>query len=208
MVIQFSRLFLAATVACAAACSVDAPPPDPPDGTYTLQLCRVRCAGPDDANTLATGHLVLLDSAIDTGALRRQDSVGRILADFFAFDQSDAPPNGCFLWEKRRDDPPSYGTGFGGGLLHWDRQDDTVRFQLYGSPDAGHYVTLALESGRLIGRGVSSGYGADSIPEDVVVARRAGRSDASLCRQAGVALWEDLRRYRTERRDSMRTLHN
>ena len=200
--------FVVITVLGLPACTHKSPPPATPlPGTYALELCRVRCAGARDPNTLAVGRLVLLDSAMDTTALR-QDSAGRILADFFIFDHSDAAPNGCFLWDTRREKPTSYATGFSGGLIHWVRSGDSVRFQLYSSPDAGHYVTLALGAADLRGRGVSSGYGADSIPQDVLVARRTGPPEPSICPSAGRALWEDIRRYNRELADSARPLHN
>ena len=184
--------------------------PESPEGTYSLHICRVRCASPEDPNTLATGHLVLLDSAVDTAAFRQQDSAGRVLADLFTFEYSDAPPNGCFVWTERRSQPPTYATILGGGLIHWSRSDDTIQFRLYGSPDAGHYVRLAVEPQRLVGRGMSWGAGAAYVdwPDDVVVAERMGPSDPSVCHAAGGAVLEDLRRAAHSLRDSLRPLQN
>jgi hypothetical protein len=184
--------------------------PESLEGTYALQVCRVRCASPEDANTLAAGRLVLLDSAVDTAALRQQDSASRILADLFIFAYSDAPPNGCFVWRERRSQPPSYATILGGGLIHWSRSNDTIRFRLYGSPDAGHYVRLAVQPQRLVGRGMSWGAGAADVdwPDDAVVAQRTGPSDPAVCHAAGGALLEDLRRAVHRLRDSLRPLQN
>jgi hypothetical protein len=211
-VIRCSRRRLAIlTVAAVVACTDHrVQNPESPEGTYSLQICRVRCASPEDANTLATGHLVLLDSAVDTAALRQQDSAGRILADLFIFEYSEAPPNGCFVWRERRSQPPSYATILGGGLIHWSRSDDTIGFRLYGSPDAGHYVRLAVEPQRLVGRGTSWGAGAAYVdwPDDVVVAQRIAPSDPSVCHAAGGAVLEDFRRAVRGLRDSLRPLQN
>ena len=204
------RLAILAFVAVVACMGHSVENPESLEGTYALQVCRVRCAGPEDANTLAVGHLVLLDSAVDTATFRQQDSAGRILADLFIFEYADAPPNGCFVWTERRSKPPSYATILGGGLIHWSRSNDTIRFRLYGSPDAGHFVRLAVQPQRLVGRGMSWGAGAADVdwPDDVVVAQRTGSSDPSVCDAAGGALLEDLRRAVHGLRDSLRPLQN
>lgn len=198
-------VMLVAIMACT---SHDVENPESVEGTYALQICRGACAGPGDTNTLAAGRLVLLSSAIDTAAFRQRDSGSRILADLFLFEHSDAPPNGCFVWRERRSTPPSYATILGGGLIHWSHSDDTVRFRSYGSPDAGHFVRLAVEPDRLIGHGMSWGAGAAEVdwPDDVVVARRTGPSDPSVCHDAAGAVLEDLRGA-ASLRDSVRPLH-
>jgi hypothetical protein len=179
------------TVACGSlACGPDSSAEEnathPIAGTYEFRLCRVRCGGRDEPTSLATGRLVLSDSAIDTAAHIHSDSARGYLNLQDIWEAGDGPANGCFVWDERRRSPPSYGMSRAGALVHWSATGDSLFFLLYRSPDAEHSVSAVRTSAGFEGRGVSSGAGAAEVdwPADIVVARWMAAPDFSICSEA------------------------
>lgn len=179
-------------------------------GTYHLRVCRVRCSTPDAPNVLGVGRLVLAERPIDTAMHIRSDSARRLLSFQFAWEADAGPPNGCFVWDQKRDHPPSYAVSRVAGLLSWSVTGDSVRFRLYRSPDAAHSVTAVRTPEGFQGRGISSGAGVAAVdwPEDVVVAERTGAPDFSVCNDAGERELADYRDYARERQGVSKRLQN
>ena len=168
-----------------------AQPARTPYGTYELRLCRVTCAPEWPRNTIRSGWVVLDSAPIALSTF--PDSVSDLLEYSFAFmaDRSEDGANGCFLLSVDRPDVHTYGGLGTAGLTRWElvRGDDSIRFSLYRSPDAGHEVTVALTTGGFEGRGRSWGAGVAEVdyPDDIILARRLGPPEPRRCREAGLA---------------------
>lgn len=198
------------SLACAPEPSARANMPRAIGGTYELRLCRVRCAGGDEPNSLAIGRLVLAGVAIDTSAHIRSDSARRHLTLQDIWESDEGPPNGCFVWHQRREDPLSYGKTWEGALVHWSAKEDSLFFRLYRSPDASHSVRAVRTQTGFQGRGVSAGAGAAEVdwPDDVVVGRWIGPSDFAICNEAADSALSGFQRFIRERPALPKRLQN
>ena len=179
-------------------------------GTYEFRLCRVRCGAPDEPNTLGIGRLVLSEVAIDTIAHIRSDSAREHLTLQDIWESDEGPANGCFVWDHRRTQPPSYGLSRDGSLVHWTAKGDSLFFLLYRSPDAAHSVSAVRTASGFQGRGFSSGAGAAEVewPEDVVLGRWIAPPDFSICNDAAESALAQFRRFIRERSPLTKRLQN
>ena len=147
----------------------------PVAGTYRLTACTAPCAGSDTATVVARGTLIL-----DSAGPPRHSFSRRTYA-------------GCFLLERRRDHP-SYLALFPQGYTSWDQPTpDSIIFDTYRSPDAGHVVRATRTDSGFVGVGHSCGAGvaAIEVPDETVIGRRIGPPDATRCPRYG-----ELRRSR------------
>jgi hypothetical protein len=150
-------------------------PSTPVAGTYHLIACTAPCGASDTAAVIARGTLVL-------------DSAGPPRHSF-----SRRTHAGCFVLERRRDHP-SYLALFSQGYTSWDQPTpDSIVFDTYRSPDAGHIVRAAVTDSGFVGVGHSWGAGvaAIAVPDETIIGRRIGPPDAHLCPRYG-----ELRRSR------------
>ena len=175
-----------------------------PYATYELRLCRVTCGPEWPANTIRSGWVVLDSAPIALGPF--PDSVRQWL-EYSAMSISDGrerTPNGCYLVRADRPEVKTYAGLLIGGLT-WGEPSaggDSVRFSLYGSPDAGYHVAAAFTSGGFEGAGHSWGGGAAEVdyPDDLVLGRRLGPPDPSRCGEAGLAGWATFANWRRAQR--------
>ena len=179
-------------------------------GTYELRLCRVRCAESGEPNSLGIGRLVLADVAIDTINHIPSDSARQHLTLQDIWESDEGPPNGCVVWDQRRDHPPSYGLSWDGALVHWTAKGDSLFFRLYRSPDASHNVRAVRTQAGFQGIGVSAGAGAAEVdwPHDIVVGRWIAAPDFSICREAADSALAGFRRFVRERPQLPNRLQN
>ena len=144
--------------------------PNPPvAGTYHLLACSSPCAASDSTVVVARGTLVL-------------DSAGPTRHTF-----SRRAHAGCFLLERRRDHP-SYLALFPQAYTSWDQPTpDSIVFETYRSPDAGHIVRAVLTDSGFAGVGHSWGAGvaAITVPDETLIGRRIGPPDARRCPRYG-----------------------
>jgi hypothetical protein len=162
-------------------------------GTYALRLCRVTCDAHYPKNTLRTGWIVLDTAPLNLS--RFPDSTRRPLELSFIMMADRGPANGCFHFTSNRIEVPTYaGTS---GLVRWQHSDngDSVTFQLYQSPDAGHDVQVAPTASGFAGVGHSWGAGVAAVdyPDDLVVADYIGPPNVAHCAEAGVAFLAEMR---------------
>jgi hypothetical protein len=163
-------------------------------GTYRVAVCKLGpCAPGDSAGALVTGHLVLLEAALDTAAL--PDSARRLLRGSFL----GGPANGCYVLRRGGAPGPTYAGAAGVAATRWRTGPEApgvLRLVLFRSPDASHEVRAALTAdGLLRGRGVSRGVGAAAVTwaPDTVVAVRVGPPDVTRCAEASARRWHELR---------------
>lgn len=164
--------------------SAQAPVPpsggSPLAGTYLLSVCKGSpCEPGDSANTLTSGYLVLLDTALSPPSSNEASSS---LGDSFVR----GTVNACYSLRVPMLHSRTYAGLRGTASTHWE-PDETqvggVRLTLYNSPDASYDVRMAAVVDRLEGRGVSRGGGNARLrwPSDTVVARRLGPADTARC---------------------------
>ena len=162
-----------------------------PYGTYELRLCRVRCGAEWPANTIRSGWVVLDSAPIALEVF--PDSVQRWLKNSYMLISVglESAGNGCYFLRADRPDVETYAGLHTGGLTRWEptASGDSIRFRLYGSPDAGHEVTVVLTEDGFEGAGHSWGGGVADVdyPDDVVSGRRVGAPDPMRCGEAGLA---------------------
>ncbi len=152
-------------------------------GTYKISSCKIgRCEPGDTTGAVATGTLVLLDSSYNWKAL--PDSAGALLGQF---SYTVSPLNGCYVLASNV------------GATHWerDRHDlQVIQFGLSHSPDSWYVARVRVEGHQLEGTATYSGSGAAAVPNrqrDTVVATRIGEPELSLCIDASLRAWRQLR---------------
>lgn len=140
-------------------------------GTYALRLCRVSCEPRYPRNTFRSGWIVLGAAPLDLSSL--PDSVRKALELGYLMMSDRGPANGCFHFTANRPEVKTYAEI--AGLLRWEQGGggDSVSFQLYQSPDAGHHVHVAPTSSGFAGSGHSWGVGVAEVdyPDDLVIGR-------------------------------------
>ena len=156
-------------------------------GTYALLVCRGPCDASHRSNVIRSGWAVLDAVPIDMRAL--PDSVALDLKPDVITLKGKA--NGCWRLDEDRPEVKTYAGRMGAGLLLWSWTDrgDSIAFDLYRSPDAGHSVTAVPTATGLAGRGRSWGVGMAAVdfPDDIVVGEYTGPPNPRLCREAGLA---------------------
>ena len=155
-------------------------------GSYDVRVCKGnRACGPaDTAAIFAVGVLVVGGDSIGFGTLPSS------VWDFFRrYNSVRSPVNACYAL-KRVQTQTSVDSYAGARFVRWMRfnvespERDSVRFELYRSPDASHVVKGRWVSGTIKGLGQSffsppsstSSWGMDS-----VIATRVGPPDEELC---------------------------
>jgi hypothetical protein len=191
-----SYLMVSVSLACTVACGQAAlaqPPRELRPGTYALRLCRVTCDPRYPKNTFRSGWIVLGDAPVDLSNL--PDSVRKWLELSYIMMADRGPANGCFHFTSNRPEVATYAEL--AGLLRWQRDGtrDSVSFQLYQSPDAGHDVRVVSTPTGFAGTGHSWGAGAASVdyPDDLVVGEYLGPPNAARCEEAGYAFLAEVR---------------
>jgi hypothetical protein len=159
-------------------------------GVYDLLVCKGPCTSSSAANVVARGVLVLAPETFGPESLSQLRS-----AHFERAYSIGGDPNGCFVLETTKE-----GQSFAGlmefGLTLWRVHAGKVRFELYQSPDAWYFATLAITGDELRGMGGSSGgAGSDAdITPDELLARRVGQGDVQACVQAATRQQQKPRR--------------
>ena len=146
---------------------IPSPTPSPirAPGTYAIAFCSSPCVLADSARAPIHGTLVL-DSAT-----RGND---------WSFESSG---NGCFHLSRDRHFK-GYAALFPSGYTAWRYlAPDSIAFDTYRSPDAGHDVVAVLNDSGFVGSGHSWGAGVAEIhvPDEYVVALRLGPPDIDRC---------------------------
>jgi hypothetical protein len=153
-------LFLVASLQAPVATSPKA------SGTYEVLFCASPCNSSNRPDALAAGVLVL-------------DSLPILSRAGFL-----EKPNACFQF-SRREHFDSYAVLFPAGYTEWHlfSTGDSITFDTYRSPDAGHSVTAALTDSGFVGLGHSSGAGvaAIDVPDEFVIGYRTGPPDVNRC---------------------------
>ena len=144
-------------------------------GTYELAICKSECSFSDPRGVFTRAIVVLLDYTMTVEEVRS-------ITSFF---RSVGPPRGCYGL-RHLAKAESYVQIDTTGVTAWKLTKDTLEFSLFRSADAGYAVDLKLKGDRLRGKGVSWGAGvaSPSFSDDVVVGRRVGPADISLCKPA------------------------
>jgi hypothetical protein len=153
-------------------------------GTYRVVFCKqTPCVVGDTTNVIVSGTVVFADSSIDTSSWT--DDPRRPVRSAGGFIRGDL--NGCLDLTTHRIAELTY-AGIGSpALFRWQVNDDsTVTAVLYQSPDANATVRFSRLDSVLTGVGVSSAFIGGPIrkDDDIVVGRRVGPADFSLCRSA------------------------
>jgi hypothetical protein len=136
-------------------------------GTYDVLLCSEPCIRADSANALAKGVVVLNSVPIR-----------------FAHDLFNPNPNGCFRF-SRSPKLQSYAVLMNAGYTGWRLSGggDSITFDTYRSPDAGHDIQAILTDTGFRGVGHSWGAGVAEIyePDEYVIAYRTGPPHLNKC---------------------------
>ncbi len=159
-------------VASLLTCSLDqerASPGQVP-GNYAILVCRGGCGRGEVERAYIRGTVILADSQL---------SGGRYALGW-------GPPNGCFELHELQDLGDSYAGIIRGSFIHWTQHEDTIRFPIFQSPDAGYDIALSRSDSGLMGWGTSWGAGVVEIhaPRDSIWMRRMGPADPAQCRES------------------------
>ena len=167
---------LAMTAIGATAQSGDVSKVGPVAGTYELIICKSACSFSEPGNVFAKAVIVLLDHVM------AQKDVEQINPSAYFGDQ---PVRACFA-VKRNFEAQSYAGIDETGVTAWLISGHTLEFTLFRSPDAGYSVEVERNGDLLAGTGRSWGVGMGAPPPeyspDLVVGRRRGPPDISVCR--------------------------
>ena len=156
-----------------------------PSGTYDILICKGSCRFNSSENVLVRGLLVLEAQSFQPPDLPAVPDLNRGPRDLFL--RRAGATNACFVLETLERNR-TYAGLIPVGFTQWWSEANTVSVELYASPDAGHNVTVTLTAEGFQGTGSSRGAGGGAPPNwwqpDVVVGRRAGPSNRSICASA------------------------
>ena len=174
VVFGWMMMFLMTTGGLASDESVEVP------GTYDLLVCKGPCSFDSPASVVARGVLVLSTSPFTTQSLNERSAVRFEHAYSIGGD-----PNGCFVLDTVTDNQTFAGL-IQFGLTLWRVHSGQVTFELYQSPDAGYFATVAMMGYGFRGAGGSSGgAGTDAdLTSDILFAKRKGPGDTNDCLHA------------------------
>jgi hypothetical protein len=158
--------------------------PDDVPGTYNLLVCKGPCSFGAPTNVVVKGVLVLTAGAFKPKTLNQHADVPFERAYGIGGD-----PNGCFVLEVVKDNQ-TYAGLIEFGMTLWRPHSAQVQFELYTSPDAGHFSIVTMTTDGFQGTGGSSGGGATAaeFPPDNLVAKRVGPGDVTSCVRAAEEL--------------------
>ena len=160
-------------------CHADPKPVDVP-GSYDVLICKGPCGFGAPTNVVVKGVLVLAAAPISAQSLNRLISLKFEYAYGIGRDT-----NGCFVLDTIRQNQ-TYAGLIEFGLTLWRVHEQQVSFELYTSPDAGHFATVTMTSDGFQGTGGSSGgvvAEGEGTP-DVLVAKRLGPAQIDTCVKA------------------------
>jgi len=160
--------------------------PSSTPGSYDILICKGPCTFGASTNVLVRGKLVLEAQPFQP-TYPPQDAQTPILLSFAARDRflrSGSTANACFVLETLERNQ-TYAGLIPIGFPTWSQVENTVTFKLYGSPDASHIASVTLTDEGFRGTGSSGGLGSGAPPSswvsDVIVGRRIGTADRSVC---------------------------
>ncbi|MFL5538424.1 MAG: hypothetical protein ACJ8J0_05500 [Longimicrobiaceae bacterium] len=200
MTLRFSCACCVVLAGCGPIAPAAAPSPaGVAPGTYAMEICRGPCHGRAGDSVLVRGHLVIEAAEYPLSELppvARKYLEERDDLMLMGDDDSVLDPNACFVLTQAR-----VGYRYGVGLTRANAvRGDTVKVDLYRSPDSGYFVVLRAAAGELRGWGRGWSYppvdSPGAVPLDSVRARRIGRPDRALCIRAAeieAAAWEAQR---------------
>jgi hypothetical protein len=116
-------------------------------GTWQLIICKSECSFSSRQNVFATATVVLFDRVLTLEEMQRINPIYINTHDVNACYEVDAQA-GARSYVRIK---TNYGT--------WESTDNTVRFQLFRSPDAGYSVVIERFGNTLKGSGTSWGVG-------------------------------------------------
>jgi hypothetical protein len=160
------------------------PPANRVSGTYEILFCRRSCSLHDSSKGNVKGLLVLVEDSIPRSRLSPADL--RNYDRMIGVDSPNEPPNACFVLTKSSPE----GTLAGAlpvGFSRWSHGiRDTIKLNLYRSPDSGYSISIAITEGA--GRGIGIYWAAVSPSEDEVrdsvVVYRTGDANPTRCLRA------------------------
>ena len=173
------RALLLAVVAVSAGCQPPRVGMQRVSGTYALWLCSDACAARDTADAaVTTGYLVLSDTV-----LSRDGFPAEIIDHSMFFRVDGGRANACFRLEQRRGKPEVMAGIIPAAITSWTTSGDTVKVQLYASPDASYTLRAVLKDGRLLGVGRESGFIGSDFDKATGPAHgvRVGNADVNRC---------------------------
>lgn len=192
MMLRFSCACCVVLAGCGPARQIAAPSPaGVAPGTYAMEICRGSCHAGVEDSVLVRGHLVIEAAAYPPSELppvaRKYFERDELM---LMGDDSVLDPNACFVLTRVR------GYLEGVGLTRVEPAGgDTVRVDLYRSPDSGYFMVLRAAAGELRGWGKGWSHPAvEAASLDSVRARRIGPPDRALCIRAAEEAAAALRR--------------
>lgn len=143
-----------------------------PVGTYDMIICKKRCSFADTTAVIATARVVLSSQALP---IRDRDQV-------YPFLIQPEEARACFVTKEVRK-ADTFAALSPSGFSAWKVTKSEIEFSLFRSADAGYTVDAKLNTDGFVGHGTSWGAGAakTTFSPDVVVARRIGTVDLSVC---------------------------
>jgi hypothetical protein len=159
-----------------------------PPGTYDILICKGACTFTSTSNVLVRGSLILEAQSFQP-PYPPQDApppFGWSFGPRDLFLRNGGAANACFVLETLERNQ-TYAGLIPIGFPAWSQVANTVVFKLYGSPDADHKANVTLTEEGFRGTG-SSGGGVAAPPSswtpDVIIGRRTGPADRSICTSA------------------------
>jgi hypothetical protein len=166
-------------------------PPFSAPGTYDILICKDPCTFASTSNVLVRGSLILEAQPfqppnLPESALRPPYSGPFGIGDLLL--RRGAAANACFVLETLKRNQTGAGL-IPIGFPAWSQVGNTIAFRLYASPDAGYEASVTLTGEGFRGTGSTSGVGDGGTPPsswtpDVIVGRRTGSADRSICTRA------------------------
>jgi hypothetical protein len=157
----------------------------------TSSSARTPCTFASTSNVLVRGSLILEAQPfqppnLPESALRPPYSGPFGIGDLLL--RRGAAANACFVLETLKRNQTGAGL-IPIGFPAWSQVGNTIAFRLYASPDAGYEASVTLTGEGFRGTGSTSGVGDGGTPPsswtpDVIVGRRTGSADRSICTRA------------------------
>jgi hypothetical protein len=150
-------------------------------GTYELIICKTACSFSNRDNVIAKADIVFLDHMM---SLEEAQHINPL----YNADTRDS--NACYTVE-RSDEAKTYAGVRKTDTSRWLISGNTIKFDLFRSPDAGYAAEVKRTGSSLLGTGESWGVGMGAPPKDygpdIIVGRRVGPPDISVCKANGAA---------------------
>lgn len=148
-------------------------------GTYRIYLCRRLCTASDSSEAVASGYLVLSNSAITLDRVPKKER--RYLLGIYSSVARRRQPTACFTLTRLQPDSVA-ALSMPVGLSDWTVSGRSIEVPFFRSPDSGYTAYFELSDGVLKGTGEFwSGNEAQQIPPEYFAGTKIGPADPSVC---------------------------